>query len=180
MQMENINVKKRLMFVKGEDFYFLSYNILIILDLLGCYSSIKKFKDYRKLAFLIDFVADYNLANIISRNENHNQLNSLDRELLMRTYSNGMIRLNQIIRLLFTLEKRGLIQLEKDATSSIVDVSLQKQMIPENLFDTELFQSELNNSIFLKNNIKRLSSLTLETTLQKLFDNYGITRWAVY
>ena len=179
-QNQNIHIKKKLMFVKGEDFYFLTYNLVILLHLLGCYCGVRKFIDYRKIAFLIDFVADYKLAKVIRQAENQVYLSPIDRDLLMRSYSNGMIRLKQIIRLLFTLEKKGLITLERNPNTNVVDVCLNADFITNELLNEELFRSEFQNTAHLKANIKRLNALTLESTLKRLFDNYGISRWAVY
>lgn len=176
-ELSKTEIKKRLMFVKGEDFYYLTYNMILMLDHLGCYYGSRKFKDYRKLAFLVEFVSDYNLANILGNREG---LNPIDRDLLTRTYSNGMIRQNQLIRLLFTLEKHNLVVLEKEKTTGTVSVSLKKESLPEGFFNSELFQPETNNMVSLTKNIQKLSLLTLEKMLQRLFDNYGLTRWQTY
>jgi hypothetical protein len=98
-------IKKKIMFSKGDDFYFLSYNIILILYGLDCFCGQRKFKDYRKLAFILDFISNRNLAKTLSQNTII--YNPLDRELFTRAYANGLLRLNEIIRLLFTLEKRG-------------------------------------------------------------------------
>lgn len=176
----NIEVKKRLMFVKGEDYYYLTYNIFFILHNLGCYScDNRKFRDYRKLAFLIEYISDYNLINILE-NRNHGQsLNAIDKELLTRTYTSGMIRQGQLIRLLFTLEKKNFIVLEKDGGQNTVNICLSKEGIPEDLFNSDIFKPETSNMKTLKKHISRLNQLTLETLLSKLFDNYGIKRWAI-
>lgn len=178
---QHIEIKKKLMFIKGEDFYFLTYNSILMLHMLGCYCGSRKFTDYRKLAFLIEFVADYNLTNIVKSNSrNHKLLNSVDRELLMRTYSNGMVRLNQLIRLFFTLEKKGLITLEKNNNKNVVDICLNDVSEISALLDDSLFELEMQNIAHLKTTIQRLNSLSLETMLKRLFDDYGISRWAIY
>lgn len=177
----HLDIKKRMMFVKGEDFYFLTYNSIILLHLLGCYCGDRKFIDYRKLAFLIDFVADYNLIKIVrQKGVDKNKLGTVDRELLLRTYSNGMIRINQMIRLLFTLEKKGFITLERNPKNSVVDVCLNESPLLKNLLDDSLFAIEMENVSHLKTRLQRLSALSLETMLQRLFDEYGISRWAIY
>jgi hypothetical protein len=176
-----IDNKKRLMFVKGEDFYFLTYNILLILKVLKCNCGVRKFKDYRKLAFLIDFVSDYNLINIIKNGSQRDLLNVLDRDLLMRTYSNGMIRQNELIKLLFTLEKNKFITLEKEGDTNLVSVCINIENIPIDFLgdNDNIFQSEIININTLKSQIQRLTNTNLDHMLQKLFDNYGIKRWAV-
>lgn len=45
--------KRPLFFISGEDFYFLAYSILLVLDLLG--GSARRIKDHRKIVYLIQF-----------------------------------------------------------------------------------------------------------------------------
>lgn len=168
------------MFIKGEDFYFLTYHILILLDLLGCTSENKRFKDYRKLAFLIDFVSDYNLVRIIQNQNNITMLHSIDRELLIRSYTNGLVRSSEIIKLIFALEKKDIIRLYKDSNSNQLDIYLNKESLPADLLDNTIFKIELTNLINLKSSVNRIPGLKLETLLEKLFYNYGITKWAAY
>jgi hypothetical protein len=177
MKIKNENIRKRLMFVKGEDFYYLTYNIIAALSILGCYDDGRKFKDHRKLAFLVDFVSDHHLVSIVKRNKDHANLSSLDRELLTRSYSTGLIRQNQIIRLLFILESRGIVSLEKNSNGQI-DVSLKSDK--KDFFDKEIFVTEFQNMFLLKTNIARLSNLNLESMLNRLYDNYGIKRWIAF
>lgn len=164
------------MFSKGDDFYFLSYNILVLLYGLGCLSDKRVFKDYRKLAFLIDFISSRELVVTIKRSGMI--VNPIDRELLTRAYADGLLRLNQIIRLLFTLEKKGLIILQRQPDKDTIDVSLKKEAVQDVFFDKELFKLELSNLKSLSETVQRITSLTLDTLLNKLFDNHGIKTWA--
>jgi hypothetical protein len=170
------SVKKKIMFSKGDDFYFLSYNILLILYGMDCFCGQRTFKDYRKLSFLIDFVSNRNLAQTAS--SNMILLNPVDRELFTRAYANGMLRLNQVIRLLFTLEKRGFVTLERELGADTVNVCLNKEAIDKSFFNKDLFKPELNNLKLIKASVQRTTVLTLENLLTRLFDNHGIRRWA--
>jgi hypothetical protein len=178
-KIDNIELKKRLMFVKGDDYYYLTYNIIIILQNLDCYYKQRIFRDYRKLSFLIEFVSDYNLINIINNKKNLNSINIIDRELLTRAYSNGLLRKGQLLRLLFTLEKKDYIILEKENNSNIINVSLNEKSLPKNIFRTEHFEAETNNLVILKGNIQRINRISLDTLLTKLFVNFGVKTWAV-
>lgn len=175
---ETSTIKKSIMFSKGDDFYFLSYNILILLYGLKCFCGKRTFNDYRKLAFLIDFVSNRNLAQTLVKKGL--LLNPIDRELFTRAYANGLLRLNQIIRLLFTLEKKGFITLQRDAGRDIVDVCINEQAIPATFFQAELFKFELSNVSALNVTVKRITVLTLDTLLERLFENHGIKTWAEY
>lgn len=176
----NSNVKRKLMFIKGEDFYYISYNIFILLNSLGCKNEKKKFKDYRKLAFLIEFIADPNLVKIIDRYKNSGQaINPVDKEALNRAYSTGLLRKSQILRLLFSLEKKNLIILEKAEDSDVISVYLNKEMFPKSFYDNDLFLSEIQNISLLKNCVQRITALNYNTLLNRLFNDYGVKTWDV-
>lgn len=52
----NGSAKKRLMFVTHDDFYFLTYNLILVLSALECTSKDKVFTDLKKIAYLIDLI----------------------------------------------------------------------------------------------------------------------------
>ncbi len=173
-------VKKSIMFIKGEDFYFLAYNILVLLDVLNCIEDKRVFRDYRKLSYLIDFISDYKLNQIIRYYSTANkQLNPYDHELLTRAYSNALIRKNQILKLLHFLEKRKLVMLVRDKRNSTLNLYLKKDFREKKFLNSELFDSEKQNSILLKNLIPRLSSLKFDTLQNTLFEIYGIKTWEI-
>jgi len=172
--------KKRLMFIKGEDFYFLTYNIIIMLKALGCNGPDKTFKDYRKLAFLVDFVSDWSLLNILRSYPSGQYLNYRDKEALTRSYSSGLVRINEILKLLFALEKKGLIGIEKNTVNSQLDVYLKEEVVPTSLFENSTFKLETDNANMLKRVVQRLSVIKLETLLSALYYDHGITKWVNY
>src|SRR5688572_16198555 len=51
-------VKRQLMFVAGEDYYFLAYSLLILLSDVGAESSSKSLRDPRKAIYLADFIGN--------------------------------------------------------------------------------------------------------------------------
>lgn len=166
------------MFSKGDDLYFLSYNILLILYSFECKCGVRVFKDFRKLAFLTDFVSNRSLAKTVT--QKNTSLNSVDRDLFTRAFADGLLRINHLYRLLYTLEKKGLVKLEKDSISNTINVCLTDEALDKKFFDQEIFKAEFDNIKLLKNTITRTTALTLETLLTKLFDNYGIKRWVKY
>lgn len=172
------SAKKSLMFSKGDDLYFLSYNILLILQGLKCICGKKVFRDYRKLAFLVDFVANRNLAATLT--QNGRMLNEIDRELFTRAYAEGLLRLNQIIRLLFTLEKQGIVSLTRDGEKNVIDVCLKPTDQLQSFFDKSLFQAELRNLEIIRQAVSHLNTLSLETLLIRLFEKHGIKTWDRY
>lgn len=171
------NIKKNIMYLSGEDFYLFCYAILIVLDALGCCDG-KFFKDYRKLGFLIEFLKDGDLNAIISKTSEKG-LNPIDKDYLFHSYSSGMGRRSEVLKLLFMLEKKNLVVLEKGSLQSLVNVSLNRECIPESFLSKEIFSKEYSNVESFKKIVKRLSSLKLETMLEKIYDSRGVTTWAV-
>lgn len=178
--MENKEVKKKLMYLSGEDFYLFCYSVLVALDHLKCRDG-SYFKDYRKLAFLIEFIRDEKLNYIIaSASESPDRtLNPVDREYLFTSYSVGLGRRSEILKLLFTLEKRKFVTLDKANTRSMVNVTLNPEEIPSAFFDKEMFGKEYKNMESFSALVKRLSTLKLETMLERVYGNNGISTWAV-
>ncbi len=175
--MKNKDVKKSLMYLSGEDFYVFCYAVLIVLDYLNCKDG-RYFKDYRKLAFLIEFIKDEKLNYIIS-NTHDKSLNPIDKEYLFSSYSAGLGRRSEILKLLFTLEKKNYIVLDKSNTLSLVDVSLNKEAIPKAFFDKEIFSREYHNIEVFTKVIQRLSKLKLDTMLKHIYAQNGIPTWGI-
>ena len=172
------SVKKSIMYASGEDFYLFCYAVFILLDSVGCKND-KFFTDYRKLAFLIEFIRDEQLLQILDRGQLKETLNSVDKEYLFNSYSTGLSRRSELLKLLFTLEKKKYLTLEKGSTKSLIKVSLNKKDIPKSFFDKKMFSREYCNAERLRKSVRRISILTLDTMLEKLYKDNGITTWAV-
>ena len=166
------------MFVKGEDFYFLSYNIFLLLLTYESTNEKSRFRDYRKLAFLIDFISDSRLSRLLDNPTTH--YNIADKDFLNRSYANGLLRMNEILKLLFALEKHKIITLLKDNDSNSLDVYLNTEELARSFWDWELFLNEKQNLSRLKTNIPKLKSLKLETLLSKLYYNYSDKQWDIF
>jgi len=175
--MSSNRVKKSLMYLSGDDFYVFCYVVIIILDYLKCRDG-KFFNDYRKLAFIVEFIKDDKLNYIIS-NSNSKPLNPIDKECLFSSYSTGLSRRSEVLKLLFTLEKKNYISLNKGNTQSFVNVSLNKKSIPEEFFNKQVFMNEYDNIKVFSKCVKRLSSLKLDTMLERIYAQNGISTWAI-
>lgn len=176
--MDHLQAKKGVMYLTGEDFYYFTYSIILILEHLNCKNG-KYFTDYRKLAFLIDFVNDRNLISILQSTKNRAILNTLDKEYLFRSYSNGLTRRSEILKLIFTLEDSGYLELIRGDLESVVNISLNTEALPSNFIDSNLFTQEYENLKSLCQIIKRLSVLTLETMIKKIYEEQGVKTWAL-
>ncbi|MBB6285667.1 MULTISPECIES: hypothetical protein [unclassified Pseudomonas] len=167
-------IKKRIMFSPDYDFYFTTYALLVSLDALGCKKG-RYFKDYRKLAFLVEFATEDKLVSILERPDGKD-LNRIDKEYLFKSYTNGLSRRSEILKILFRLEKSGFVILRKGDINSLVDVSLS-ELIPKSFFDKNFFHSEYSNVRRTTAQIKQLTRLTLDTTIQKIYEAHGVKTW---
>lgn len=172
--MANNVIKKRIMYLSGEDFYLFCYSMFVVLDVLGCHGG-KVFRDYRKLAFLINIMNDEKLIYIL----NSEHVNTYDQEYLYSSYSNGLMKRSEILKLIFTLEKKGFVTLSRGKTNQEIDVSLDKTSIPGSFFDKHVFSVEYNHVKTIKKSVPKLNSLTLDTMLKKIYADKGVKTWAI-
>jgi hypothetical protein len=171
--------KRRLMFSTGNDYYFYTYNTFIYLQ----YSKItgkKKMKDYKKLSFLIDFISDSDLIRILEFYKDSNKsLSSVDRSRLYSAYTNGLLRRTEIEKLCHIWQKTNMLRFEMNNDSTTSLWLNREEEILESLFDEQMFHQEIENTKKLNKVIPRVSSMKLETLLDRLFKNYGIEEWAI-
>ncbi|WP_166962030.1 hypothetical protein [Yeosuana marina] len=172
---KDISIKKRIMFIKGEDYNFLTYNIFIILYVLGCVDGKSSLKDHRKLSFLIDFVSDDKLIDVIENSfENDNQqINEIDRELLNQSFTNSLLRIKTINQLVFTLTNENYLILT-DKKLEKLNISLNKKNVSSDFLRGKLFDIERNNAKRLKSIIQRISIIDIKNMLDQLYFKHGV------
>lgn len=175
--MSDHDAKKRIMYIPSEDFYIFCYLIFIILKKLGCNEG-SYFKDYKKLAFLIGVVRDEKVLYILE-NSKKDKNNPIDKEILFNNFAEGLLKKNEVLKLLFALEKRGYVELKRRDNSMEIDVSLIEKNIPSDFFSKDIFESEFKNISILKKTIRQLKILTLDSMLKKLYVENGVKVWAV-
>jgi hypothetical protein len=162
------------MYLSGEDFYLYCYTVFVILDSLGCQDG-KYFRDYRKLAFLTDIISDDKTVYVISHSSGE-KLNPKDYECLLNSYSNGLTRRSEILKLLFVLEKRGYVSLNRGKAHEI-NVTLTKENLPNDFLSSNVFDSESKNIKDISKKVGRLAALTLDTMLNKIYIENGVRTW---
>ena len=170
------SIKKQIMYVNGEDYYLLTYSLILLLKELGCVNEQKIFKDYRKIAFLIDFISDRSLVSIIKKcyEENSPVKNQSDRQQLLNARESGYLRIKLLSRLLYSLERSELIGISTNGEKGSFDIWLRKENIEKSFFNKDTFKLEKQNLVKLKSFVKGASRLNIETLNNKLFRNNGI------
>lgn len=161
------SAKKRLMFIQREDYNFLTYNFLLILNEMDCTSESKKFNDFRRIAYLIEF---------ISNSSDFATYNSIE---LSNIYLRAQLKKKLLSHLIVTLKNKKFLDVSLNTTHKTLDVWLVKENIPTDFFDNVIFQQEINNF----KNIKKYASISksqiLITMIKKLYTDKGVMTWEV-
>lgn len=179
--MENANIKKRILFDKDKDACFLTYNILIILDFLGCYNFENGFVDYRKLSYLIDFVSSDILTNIIVK---FAPPTTKEKIQLRNSYINASSRQNRIYLVLQALQQKGIINLifdKKDVFKNKLFIKETKKDLVESIINKKYFKYEYENLKKFQDakSIKGIRTYKFTTLLKQIYENNGVKVWEV-
>jgi len=176
----NIDVKKRIMFSKEDDYYFITYNILVFLEALGCLSENSRFVDHTKLTYIIPFISNKALLEDLVRFNNSNYLlNREEIDLLRETYYSSRLKLKLVTSILFALEHNEYIELKKNETRHSIDIWIRKDKIPSSFFNPSLYKIEIEHTQKLRAIIPRIRTLTVSTLLEQFYGNKGVKVWQV-
>ncbi|ACB67771.1 hypothetical protein BamMC406_5327 [Burkholderia ambifaria MC40-6] len=170
-------IKRRLNFISGEDFYFLTYELLLLIDILTAANGM--FRDHRKLSYLVQLAGDEKVVRILERYEDRTISNAEDREQLFVTFANGELNKREIFKLVFALERRGFLRVERAATPEVVDVQLNRSVLPADFLINEVFGADRARISRIRKVVPRLSTLTMDTFLQKVYESRGVNVWAL-
>lgn len=168
--------KRPLFFISGEDFYFLAYSILLVLEYLG--GTAKRVNDHRKIAYLVQFLGDSRLIDLLERTQGVCVANAADRELLFSSYANSELHKREVFKIIFAMERRGLLRMQRGDSTEILDIALIGDGIPQGFFGNDSFAEERANAGKLKKLVPRLSLLTFESLLDRLYRDRGVRVWA--
>jgi len=159
--------KKRMMFIPTEDYNFLAYNLLIFLDELKCYSDKTKFQDFRKIAYLIDFISG------------SADLDDYEKFELTDIYLKAQLKKKLLSHLIITLQNRGFLDISLNTTHRTIELWINKENIPKDFFDKEKFQREISNIKKLKKELKITKVSKLTKLVDAIFTNRGVSTWEV-
>lgn len=173
-----LETRRRLMFIGGEDFNFLAYNILVILAELKCFSEQKAFRDHRKLAFLIDLVSTPKNAEILNRRyQSQSTLNKHDLHSLTSSYSKGVSRQPLTARVVHALIKRGLLSTAIDQSRNTSLIWLNRETVSKEFLSSDLFSLERYGLERLIPLCTRLRTVKFETFIERYFSDHGVRTW---
>ena len=167
MKKNKQSAKKRMMFIPTEDYNFLAYNLLIFLDEMKCYNKETKFKDFRKIAYLIDFISS-------SANLDDYELSELS-----NIYFKAQLKKKLLSHLIITLQNRGFLDISLNTTHRTIELWINKENIPKEFFDKQKFQREILNIKKLKQKFKITKVSKLTNLVDELFEKRGVLTWEV-
>lgn len=165
--MNKENARKRMMFIQKEDYNYICYNLILILSKLGCTKESYQFKDFRKIAYLVDFTsASKNFDNF-----SQDELGSI--------YSKAHIKKKLLSHLLIVLKNRDYLGISMNKTHKSFDIWLKTENIPNDFFDNDIFFNELNNFEMLRKEIKSIRTTTTKKMVDTLFTSKNILTWEI-
>ena len=172
--------KRRIMFIAGEDFNFLTYNILIILHSLDATSSENSFVDHRKLAFLVNLVSSPMAYRILLRRKRlHARLGTRDIHTLSTAYAQGIARRHLVERVLYVLTRRGLLQATQANADGPLRFHLDLEAVPSGFLTSDVYALERETVSELKRLAPTLRKQRFETFLERFFSDHGVQTWQV-
>lgn len=168
MQQNRSSAKKRLMFIQKEDYNYLAYSTIILLKVLDCTNEEKRFRDFRKIAYLVDFVNEGGEPSLF------------EEQRLADIYNKAQIKKKLLHHLIIVLKNRELISVSVNKSSQTIDLWLNKELIPGEFFDIEIFGNEIANVTELKRVMTlKVRSMPIKSLVKKIFDDNNILTWGV-
>ena len=156
------------MFIQKEDYNYLAYSTIILLKVLDCTNEEKRFRDFRKIAYLVDFVNEGGEPSLF------------EEQRLADIYNKAQIKKKLLHHLIIVLKNRELISVSVNKSSQTIDLWLNKELIPGEFFDIEIFGNEIANVTELKRVMTlKVRSMPIKSLVKKIFDDNNILTWGV-
>lgn len=178
MHMNSISAKKRIMFIDSEDYYFITYNALIALKSLGCYTG-KLFKDCRKLPHIISILNSPALLEIVKRRSLNIALSIEDKSMLSLNYSKSIVQSKEYFKVLFALDRHEILNITKSSKDGLFDCHLIKTKALDEFISGQIFFNDQQRALLFFRYVQRCSSLTYETFISKIYARDGVTQWLI-
>lgn len=159
--------KKRLMFIQKEDYNYLCYNLILLLDHLGCKNENQSFKDFRKAAYLIDFISSSKNIDEYSKDE------------LINIYSKAQLKKKLLSHLLIVLKNKDYLGISVNSSHKSFDIWLKKENIPSEFFNKDYFTNEIKNLDKIKKYTYGLKTTTIKTMVNSFFTSKNILTWEI-
>lgn len=169
-------VKRRLIFSVAEDSYFLTYNIILILGMLKCTNN-TYLKDSNKIALLVTIIEKTENIDVIKKVLKNEHINNYDKNILFDMYYNSKLRMRSIISIIFSLDKKGIINVRKSGKT--IDIALSNSSTYKNFIDKKLFEDDVKvyNEIF--SNVSKIKNIISDTFNSIIFKSIKEDVWDI-
>jgi hypothetical protein len=167
MKQAKSEAKKRIMFIQKEDYNFLTYNLLLVLYVLKCESQESMFKDFRKIAYLIEIISTQRQIDSYTTNE------------LSIIYTRAQLKKKLISHLLIVLKNRKFIGVALNKPQRSFDLWLITENIPTEFLSNSLFSIETENIQQIRRNNSYLRTMTIKNFVDNLFTKKGVVTWEI-
>lgn len=168
---------RKISFLSGEDFYFLTYLILLCLKYFGSKND-SVFSDHRKITYLMQVICNSSVVHVLIHNINRGQINIVDKELLFDSFTKAALHQREVYKILRALEIKGIVELVSTNSADVYNVKLLETETSRDFFETNIFYQELENIKKIKATFKRINTLGLDGFIKKFFSDYGLNIWA--
>lgn len=167
------------MFSKEDDYNYIAYHILIILEFFECTNN-KMWIDYKKIIFLYQFISNKSLFELLHRAVNEDfKIDSVDYEILNESYNNSFLKQQLVFLVIINLERNGLISIQKNATRLSLDIYIKDIEKIKSLISDSLFIEDRENLKAIKKIFPQLRTMTLKTFLVKIYKRNGVQLWEI-
>lgn len=175
----NKNIR-RVMYLSGDDFYLMTYLILVSLNyLIGPNSKSKKFKDHRKLIVIVQLLSDSRYIDVLTRYSDKKITNSYDKDFIFKSFSESELHKREANKLLQVMEIKGYISLEETNKTGVYDVIYKHENVPGSFIDSDIFSTDYESIQILKSNIRSLNTITFETFIERVYRDNGVNAWVL-
>jgi len=175
--MQSRSVKKEIMFITGEDYNFYAYSVIVLLFHLGCHG-VRWFKDCRKLSHIIPLVTTSSAFSTLERCKNGYEITSSEKLVVSQNYSDSIVRMNDVNKLLFALNQNELVNIERGREMTW-DCQLDMTDALRAFISDSIFNDEKQRVITLKKIVPKLSFVKYETFIERVYKDCGVETWAV-
>lgn len=169
-------VRRRLMFSVAEDSYFLTYNIILILGMLKCTNN-SYLKDSNKIALLVTIIEKTQNIEVIKKVLKNEQINNYDKNVLFDMYYNSKLRMRSVISIIFSLDKKGIINVRKSGKT--IDISLVNNNIYINFIDKRLFEDDVKVYKDIFSNVGKIKQIISSTLNSMIFKSIKEDVWDI-
>lgn len=165
--MNKENARRRIMFIQQEDYNFLAYNFMLVLIASDCNSASKSFHDFRKIAYLIEFIST------------NRSIDSFTQDELGEIYSRAQLKKMLLSHVLIVLKRQGLIDISLNTRHQSFDVYINVHNIPSGFFDKNLFATEIENIKKINQVVSRIRTTTIRNVVNTLFTSKNVITWEI-